>query len=305
MSRSDHEDSSIARLMTAPLTVQSRTMAQWGLPPAGLLIMMSPCLGQCIFCAQPAVTHPPPTDWTQWARIRELLAGNAQAGLKHLCIGGTEPTTHPDFDRALQLAGQVGFDSIELMTSGLSLSNPGEAQRWRAAGIQTIAVPIYGASADVHNQVVGVDAYARLMTGLNAAHAAGIQVRPHTLALRETLPGLSALAAMVTQRWHSPLCLAPARPKDAVWNYTAQAPGLASVAQAIAEVPPDQLTLTGWPSCLAPERPRGAAQVIDLYFRGQTRDFHTACEPCATQQTCPGLVSALLTRDGADGLRPM
>ena len=291
--------------MSAPLAVQSHTMAQWGLPPAGLLIMMSPCLGQCIFCAQPAVTDPPPRDWTDWARIEALLSGNAQAGLDQLCIGGTEPTTHPDFDRALALAQRVGFGAIELMTSGLSLSTPGEAERWAAAGIRTIAVPIYGASAAVHNQVVGVPAYARLMRGLDAAHAAGIQVRPHTLALQETLPGLSELAAMVFQRWHSPLCLAPARPKDAVWDYDAQAPGLTAVAQAIEKVPADQLTLTGWPSCLAPHRARGAAQVIELYFRGQTRDLHAACEPCATRQTCPGLVSALLARDGAAGLLPM
>ena len=107
---------------------------------------------------------------------------------------------------------------------------------------------------------------------------------------------------MGCQRWHSPLCLAPARPKDAVWDYDAQAPGLTAVAQAIEKVPADQLTLTGWPSCLAPNSARGAAQVIELYFRGQTRDLHAACEPCATRQTCPGLVSALLARDGAAGL---
>ena len=277
-------------------------MSRWGLRPAGLLIMMSPCLGRCFFCAQPAVTNPPRSEWTGWTRVASLLEENPQVGLTRLCIGGTEPTTHPDFYRALQLANDHGFTEIELMTSGVPLAEPGEAQRWRKAGIQTIATPIYSADAAVHDAVTGMACHATLLRGLDAAKQAGIEVRLHTLALTETLAGLEALAALVQERWQHPLTLAPARPKDAVWSYAQQAPSLTAVAQALGAIEPGAIQLTGWPDCLAPSHARGAAQVIDLYFRGQTRDYAETCIQCSGQPQCPGVVSALLQRDGSQGL---
>lgn len=290
--------------MDAPLAEQAATMTQWGLPPAGLLILMSPCEGRCFFCAQPAVTHPPEHDWTQWERVNGLLDANHAEGLQRLCIGCTEPTTHPDFIRALDLAGATGFESIELMTSALKLATPGTAEKWAAAGIRTIATPIYSADPDIHNSVVGTPCHSTLVSGLDAAQAAGIEVRLHTLALRRTLPGLGALAAMSLQRWQTPLTLAPARPKDGVWSYTSQAPSLAEVTATVQTVSTGAVQLTGWPDCVLPDRPRGAAQVIELYFRGQARAYAPACTDCALRSGCPGLVSALLDRDGPDGLRP-
>ena len=212
MTRHDHEDNDVAALMTSSLAEQADILRTWNMDAAGLLILMSPCEGRCFFCAQPAVTHPPPSDWTPWPRIRDLLQGNKTARLQRLCIGGTEPTTHPDFDRSLTLARDQGFEAVELMTSGLRLSQPGEAARLREAGVRTIASPIYSTDPHTHNMVCGTQCHARLLAGLDAAQAAGIEVRLHTLALRRTLPGLAALASMSLERWHTPLTLAPARP---------------------------------------------------------------------------------------------
>ena len=302
MKRPNHEDASIAALMSAPLAEQATIISALGMPAAGLLILMSPCEQRCHFCAQQAVTHPPPSDWTPRERIDTLLGDNAALELKRLCIGGTEPPTHPDFDRALTLASAAGFTDIELMTSATRLATPGLAPRWRAQGIQTIAAPIYSAQADVHDQVTGGANHERLLQGLDAAHAAGMQVRLHTLALKQNLSGLSALAAMCTTRWGTRLTVAPARPKPGVWDFNAEAPSLLSVQAAIQGANPDQIALTGWPSCLCPELERDAAQVITLYFMGQTRSFAQPCSDCTAKPLCPGVVSALLDRDGTAGL---
>ncbi len=304
MNQADHEDRSIARLMTASIAEQAETMASWGMDRVGLLILMSPCHGRCIFCAQPAVTHPPPEDWTPWTQVSRYLEGNRAAALRGLCIGGTEPTSHPDFARTLELAGDVGFEHIELMTSGLTLSEPNVAEDWVASGIRSVAVPIYGHEALHHNRVVGVPAFDRLVAGLDAARRAGITVHAHTLALAETLPILGDLAEFVTSRWGTPLTLAPARPKDAVWDYRGRAPSLVDISRHIDGVPEAHLQLTGWPSCLTPSRRRGAATVMRLYFLGQSRSFHPSCSNCQAQPSCPGVVSTLLERDGARGLTP-
>ena len=77
-----------------------------------------------------------------------------------------------------------------------------------------------------------------------------------------------------------------------------------AVAQAVKEVPEGMLSLAGWPSCLLSNRPRDAAQVIALYFLGQSRAYHPVCSGCAQRDRCPGLVEALLARDGDNSLRP-
>ena len=304
MKRPDHEDASIAALMSAPLAEQATTISALGMPAAGLLILMSPCEQRCRFCAQQAVTHPPRSDWTPTDRIDSLLRDNATLGLQRLCIGGTEPPTHPDFEHALTRAHAAGFTDIELMTSATRLATPGLAKRWRAAGIQTIAAPIYSAQAEVHDDVTGGANHERLLMGLDAAHAAGMHVRLHTLALNQNLAEICTLAAMCAARWGTRLTLAPARPKTGVWDFDAEAPSLLSVSTALQDADPDQITLTGWPSCLCPELERDAAQVITLYFMGQTRSFAQPCSDCSARSMCPGVVSALLDRDGTASLTP-
>jgi len=290
--------------MAAELPEQARILAEWGLPRAGLLILMSPCENRCFFCAQPAVTHPPEADWTPWARVERLLRANHDLGLDLLCIGGTEPLTHPSFARALDLARTAGFSSVQLMTSGLRLAQPDEAKRWKTAGITHVAVPIYSAEAAVHDAVCGTPCHSRLLEGLDRAQEVGLQISLHTLALNRTLEELPALAALCQDRWRSTIALAPPRPKDGVWDFAAEAPSLAAVAAAIDGIPHDRLSLMGWPVCLDADRPRGGALVMSLYFQGQDRVQPDVCTGCAARSHCPGLVTALHDRDGAGQLQP-
>ena len=305
MSRPDHEDASIAQLMQAPLATQAEAIAQMGLVPSGLLILMSPCEQQCFFCAQPAVTHPPRSDWTPQDRIDELLNANADLGLQRLLIGGTEPTTHPSFALTLKRAQSMGFQHIELMTSGTRLADPGVATEWFDLGIRAIASPIYGRTPEAHDGVTGVPTHRRLLDGFDAATAAGIQVHTHTLALRRTLPELSRLAALCLERWNSPLTIAPARPKPGVWRFEQDAPSLEELIDALGDADPHSITLTGWPHCILPQLPRASADIIRLYFLGQSRQTPKTCSPCSVRTDCPGVVDALVLRDGSANLRPL
>lgn len=300
--QASHEDEVVARLMGADLAEQARILTDWGWPSTGLLILMSPCENRCYFCAQPAVTHPPRRDWTPIDRVRSLLAGNRTLGLERLCIGGTEPVSHPDFRATLKLAHQVGFSQIELMTSGLRLAERGVAADWARAGVTRVAIPIYSADAAVHDRVCGTTCHGRLLAGLDAAHAAGLQISLHTLALAPTLAGLSALADLCQTRWQSTLSLAPARPKDGVWDFEREAPSLADVTAAIAGIPRTGLHMMGWPLCFAPARQQGGATVMSIYFRGQTRTHPSVCDRCELRAACAGLVRALFERDGDAGL---
>lgn len=301
MSERKTEDPELLALLEAMPAEQADWMERRGLPRAGLLFMMSGCENRCVFCANPGVMDPPPDRITPGERITAFLEANRQVGLRRLCIGGTEPTTHPDFDRALAQARGAGFSTVQVMTSGNRLAEPGVAERWAACGVRSVAVPIYGQEAAQHNALTGCDSYHRLIRGLDGARDAGISVLLHTLALRKVLPGLAALARFTAERWGAQLAVAPLRPKAQLFDFAAQAATYAELEEAVAEA---DVSLVGFPDCMARDRPRRAALITLLYFLGQRRTLLPGCGDCADAPTCPGVVAALAEQPAAIPIRP-
>lgn len=297
-----HEDDAMAEVMAAPLATQLARFSEWGFPRAGLLILMSACEGRCFFCASPAVTAPGPDIVTPGERALSWLEDNRQLGVDELCLGGTEPPTHSFFRRTLERARDVGFTRVQLMTSGLPLSDPAVARDWQALGIRSITSPLYAANAACHDAVVGVAGhFDRVVLGLDNAAAHGITPHVHTLALRRNLGELHALAEFSLTRWSARLAVAPLRAKDDVFSYAGEATSYAELERAIAGAP---LSLVGFPVCVAPDTPRGAALLIQLYFRAQRTELDAVCNGCSLRNDCPGLVAAHHARYGAEGLRP-
>ncbi len=297
-----HEDEAMAEVMAAPLGTQLARFEDWGLPRTGLLILMSACQGRCFFCASPAVTDPGPDIVTPFERVERWLDDNLELGVEDLCLGGTEPPTHTHFDATLERAKSVGFSRIQLMTSGLSLESSKLAADWYAAGIRSICVPLYGSNARAHDSVVGVPGhFERATRGLDNARSAGIEPFVHTLLLRRTLGDLGALATLTRSRWGARLAIAPLRAKDEVFAFRSESVPYDEIEPAIASA---DVSLVGFPSCVAPEVSRGGPLLIELYFRAQKMVFDAACEPCTLRESCPGLVAAHHEQYGAAGLRP-
>lgn len=280
--------------LSASLAEQLTTLSTWQLPRAGVLLMMNACENRCFFCANPGVTNPPPEMLTRWAKIAAWLGENPSLGVRRLCLVGTEPARHPDFDRTLALGREVGFGEVEVMTSGLRLAERGEARRWADAGVSTVAAPLYAAEPALHDAIVGRSAFEATLAGLDAARDAGIEVRVHTLALTRTLPALAALARWVRDRFGTRLSLAPVRPKEALFAFEQESPSLASLDTALAPIA--DLGLVGFPSCIARHLPRDSALSMTLYFKGQATSFVEACATCADRPACPGIVNAELPR---------
>jgi hypothetical protein len=200
-------------------------------------------------------------------------------------------------------AVDAGFSSIQVMTSGLRLTDPEGANRWAELGITSIALPIYGSTADLHDGVCGTRSHSRLLKAIDNALDTGIEVHLHTLALQRTLHDLPALARLCRDRWDLHVSIGPARPKEGVYNYAAETPSFSALEAALTGVPDEDLALVGFPDCVCPQRSRVGALVIELYFRGQRRHFAEICTQCVRQPRCPGVVHAHLELRGSDGLR--
>jgi len=298
MNTPTHEDPAMHAFMDAPFEAQARQLNEWGEEACGLLILMSGCEGQCFFCAQPSVTHPPASLIPQWSAVEKKLLANRSTGLKHLLIGGTEPPTHPDFERALGLAAECGVESVQLMTSALQAKT--RSERWWALGVRSLCTPLYSHQPDLHDAVVGVPGHWRgVVAGLDAAAAQGMTLHLHTLAMRRTLQGVPALAEWVRSRWGVGLSLAPMRPKDALFSYEREAARFGEIKEVVGK----EVGLMGFPLCVGEEGE--GALLTRLYFRSQRRGFSASCAPCSARAQCAGVVLGHLAQWGDAELRTL
>ena len=300
------EDAAVRALLTAGVEAQRAAMQALGLPTVRLLVLYNACAFRCFFCASGGTSGRSADDRTAWAAIEAHLAPATPEEGGRLLVAGNEPLLHPDFDRLMALAGPRGFHHVSLMSSGPALADPAARRRWIAQGLRVVAVPLYAAEAALHDAVVGAPAFEGLLGALRALHEDGVQVEVHTLALRRTAAALPALAALCAEAFGQPLALAPLRDKEGQFDFAREALSMAEVGALLAAWPAGlPLRLVGFPACVAPGLPRGAADTISIYFLSQRRAFAPVCAGCGARARCPGVVEAHLQRGGAAGLSPM
>jgi len=275
----------------------------WGEEPAVVLLLYNACESHCFFCASPGTTDVPASAVTPWKAIQVHLDERPD-DVETLCIGGNEPLLHPELERALSHASASGFESIELMTSGLRL-DPERLRQWRRLGLDAVAVPIYAADAATHDAICGAACFDRLVTGLDAVRDAGMEVRLHTIALRRTIDALPALAAFCRDRWGCTLAVAPLREKGDQFDYDAESVPFAELSRRLRALAPDApLALLGLPPCVDRRRAQGGGGIMRVYFRTQRRDWAPSCASCRDRPHCLGIVLAELERGAASAVEP-
>lgn len=302
---SSEEDGEVQDFIFAPPGDQVAMLEAWSQPPAVALVLFNACANRCFFCAQPGTISVPEADVTGWDRISAQLWGARPEGVDRLMVGGNEPTLHPLFERLMAEAGPAGFREVDLMTSGMALADLDALDRWVALGLHSVVVPLYAPVAEVHDDICGTTCFDVTVAGLEAARARGVTVHVHTLALRRNVDHLEGLATWVHDAFGGTLALAPLREKDGLFQWDAEALTLAEVRRWLAG--PGRglpVTLLGWPSCVDRSVARGSAQLIEMYFRTQLRQYAPACEGCMDRQECLGVVQALLDRVQPDDLVP-
>lgn len=298
----DHEDARVHSFMAATPAEQAAELRALGLPAAVALVLVNACENRCFFCASPGTIGVPASAATPWERIRAHLEARPE-GVTLLLVGGNEPTVHPDFDRTMALAREVGFERIELMTSGLHLEEPARLDAWVAAGLARVAVPVYAPTAALHDAICGTTCFERIVRGLDAAHRAGVAIDLHTLLIRRNASVLPDLARMARDRWGAVLALAPLRDKHELFRFADEALS-ADEARAVLDAIDADVSRLGLSVCVAPGRPRAPSLVMEMYFRTQRRRFASACEGCLDRDACPGVVDGQLDAFGERGLEP-
>ncbi len=293
-----HEDPAVHAFLAGGPDFQVEWLRARGLPAAVLLPLLNACAQRCFFCAGPGTITVAARDVTPWDRIDAHL--RPPPAVSRLLVGGNEPTLHPRFDDALRLARERGFEHIDLMTNGASLSV--RARVWATLGVQEVVVPLYGITAAEHDAIAGVACFEQVVAGLHEAHDAGMRVSIHTLAMRDTLPRLEALAAYTREQFGTRLGLGLLRPKP-MFDWSRHAVSFGQIRSTLAGV---DVELLAAPLCLAwgqgdevlpgpSNAPSDRSPLATIYFLTQRRRYLPACDVCPSRAACAGVVAGYPT----------
>jgi uncharacterized radical SAM superfamily Fe-S cluster-containing enzyme len=89
---------------------------------------------------------------------------------------GGEPTLHPEFFRILSAARDLGFTHVQCASNGLTLAEPGFAERAADAGLQTVYLQFDGVDDAIYRRLRGAPLLESKRLAIEACRRAGIRI---------------------------------------------------------------------------------------------------------------------------------
>jgi hypothetical protein len=89
---------------------------------------------------------------------------------------GGEPTLHPEFFRILRTAREMGFNHLQCASNGVTLAEPGFAEKAAAAGLQTVYLQFDGVDDSFYRKLRGAPLLETKRRAVEACRRAGIRI---------------------------------------------------------------------------------------------------------------------------------
>jgi MoaA/NifB/PqqE/SkfB family radical SAM enzyme len=299
---------------------------------SAVLVVVQPCEMSCRFCPSGDRARAVPPDLTaedHYADLLHQLASARALGVETLEIGGNDVLRFPRAVDLFHAAGALGFRRISAQSPGQLLADEGFARAVAASPLSSVDLPIYGATADVHEGVTRAPgSFDELCCAVDRALALGRpEVVLHTIALRSTLGSLEDLLVFGRRRFGLDVHVELLRPNRVGerehLDDAASLTEIAAAARRNAGCFGGDIPLCALPEDRARElhRERAASGAFgrrlhlwDLGLRpdaddaGAKRDravvVPPACEACALRGGCVGVRRAYVERFGDGELRP-
>ena len=273
-------------------------------PEGGRLMvrLSSTCEMSCVFCTRGAggsLSKPRPLSDPSF--IERELERHAHLG-GTVVFGGDEPMTYPELPRLVAFARKVGFERFELMTSGQTLAHAEAVKMIRGLGVARVELPIYGASAAVHDAVTQVPgSFAALSTAADLLRQNGIEVAFHSLIVRQNLADAVALRDLVGKRYGAHVGFSHVMPRSqSVDDFAAKMPRYGELIHALAG---RGVSLHQFPSCVVAQINPAQVERSAKPFDGDRRvKPPEVCAGCTAAERCPGTYPQYLAAYGTDGL---
>ncbi|MDP1852664.1 MAG: radical SAM protein [Candidatus Omnitrophota bacterium] len=157
-----------------------------------LLPISSKCDYDCIFCTSNYPGKPGKIKNnslnSELFRIKGLLAIGRRLKLKKIFLSGDEPLAHPFIAQILNFSHKLGYEEVNLHTSGLKLGQKDTLDNILRLPLKfNFYIPIYGADARVHDRVVrkkgSFEALVSVLRALNKIRELNINL--HSIVLKQ------------------------------------------------------------------------------------------------------------------------
>ncbi|MGB0592376.1 MAG: radical SAM protein [Myxococcota bacterium] len=295
-------------------------------PDTSLVTLIVPgCDLNCIFCEgeSDGVSLPP----SSLEGVQAALIATAGRSTGVFFTGG-EPTQLPWLFEALQSATELGYSRVQMQSHAGRAADEGFARSLVEAGLTAIDVPLYGATAEVHEEITSTPgSFEATVGGIKRLQSLGVRIVLHVTLFKSNLPMLTELLEFMAGLKPDGVYLQVTGEVGFPGTYERVAPSPATVAVAVARaldaVSPDfPVRVADVPPCLLPnhdgnvsrwrdtaERDADAVVLpftewLSTFSAGKTRDYGLRCEGCDTRSECDGLSHEALLRFGDAELRP-
>ncbi len=163
------------------------------------LSLTSACPMRCSYCRPGLDAHHPRLLLTP--REIQRVVGHlvSRHGVEKVRLTGGDPTARGDLVEIIaRLAAIDGLSDLAMTTNGLTLAT--HARAYTGAGLRRVNVSLDSLDAHQFTRITGVDGLARVLTGIDAAQAAGLDpIKINTVVMRDQnedqLPDLVRFAA--------------------------------------------------------------------------------------------------------------
>jgi len=170
------------------------------IPLNGSIAMTHRCHLRCVHCYLGGERQARPGEGEQDAAFwRSVIDQVADAGCLNLLITGGEPLLRPDFAELYARAGERGM--LVTVFTNATLVDEEVVDLFGRFSPDLVEVTLYGATAEVYEQVTGVrGSYRRCLDGVDALLRRGIRVGLKTVVLQRNRHEVAAMRRMASER---------------------------------------------------------------------------------------------------------
>ncbi|MCB5944922.1 GTP 3',8-cyclase MoaA [Acidocella sp. KAb 2-4] len=259
------------------------------------------CDFRCVYCMGEDMTFLPKAELLSLEELERVCAAFIRLGVRKIRLTGGEPLVRRDVMDLIRSLGRrlgEGLEELTLTTNGSQLAQ--HASGLAAAGVKRINVSLDTLDPDKFAALTRRGSLAQVLTGIDAAAAAGLHIKINMVALRgRNDDEFDAMLAWCGARGFD-LCLIETMPMGEVEYRAVTHLPLAEVRAGLAR----RWTLL--PSTYATGGPARYVQVAET---GQRLGFitplsHNFCEACnRVRMTCTGRLYMCLGQEDAADLR--
>jgi MoaA/NifB/PqqE/SkfB family radical SAM enzyme len=136
------------------------------------------CNMRCQFCYYLKSIEDGTAKMDKFEDLANKITEARKIGKTEIDFTGGEATIHPDFVQLVEHCKKLGFETINVITNGLTLSRKDFFDKAVAAGLNEVLFSLHSYKAEEHDELTKIPgSYRQILQSIENAHVGGVRVR--------------------------------------------------------------------------------------------------------------------------------